>query len=74
MEADDLLINENDPLEIKCTGHERISFIYPQDSRNAVSLYKIIDVIVPPLGTNFRVNAIALNYRKILNCLRHEML
>lgn len=38
MEADDLLINENDPLEIKCTGHERISFIYPQDSRNAVSL------------------------------------
>lgn len=38
MEADDLLINENDPLEIKCTGLERISFIYPQDLRNAVSL------------------------------------
>nr|XP_033203848.1 vascular endothelial growth factor receptor 1 isoform X1 [Bombus vancouverensis nearcticus] len=36
MEADDLLINENDSLEIKCTGHERISFIYPQDSRNAI--------------------------------------
>ena len=37
VEADDLLINEGDLLEIKCTGLERISFIYPEDLNNAAS-------------------------------------
>ncbi|XP_043527965.1 vascular endothelial growth factor receptor 1 isoform X2 [Frieseomelitta varia] len=38
IEADDLLINEGDLLEIKCTGFERISFIYPEDLNNATAV------------------------------------